>query len=437
MDDNQCIICHQNLPRESEATYQEHETPELIAKVGGQWTGPRHQHELQCEVAAGLQRRDARKFPGAQPVSFAGRHFEELKREDYYVCEKTDGLRVLMFMSYRRIPVPVPEPDQPPWREWPVCYLIDRRNDYYAVDGLKFPHQDDKTSQKFHKETILDGELVEDRLPNGKRLIKFLAFDLLIIDQKDLRERSLDKRLAYLKDFVLKPYQDWIASSSDIRDNQPFLFEGKQTEFSYALEKMFYDVIPKVKELHGNDGLIFTCRSTSYQSGTDQHILKWKPPNENTIDFLMRIKWSTSNPDPSDPDQSPQEDYYSLPKQFGLYIFHGQGNYSYIDDLHVTPEDWEDMKSKNYPLQDAIVECFVEDAPQINGDNGTNGQNHRRRWRFHRLREDKDEANHVSTYDSVKESIHDNVTQKVLTDQADEIRNSWKKRHTQTGSRAA
>ena len=51
-----------------------------------------------------------------------------------------------------------------------------------------------------------------------------------------------------------------------------------------------------------------------------------------------------------------------------------------------------------------------------------------RRWRFHRFRDDKMEANHISTFNSVIESIEDHVTEEDLLREADEIRRCWKGR---------
>lgn len=41
-------------------------------------------------------------------------------------------------------------------------------------------------------------------------------------------------------------------------------------ELSYAIEWMFEGILPKLP--HGNDGLIFTCRTSPYKFGTDENM---------------------------------------------------------------------------------------------------------------------------------------------------------------------
>lgn len=48
---------------------------------------------------------------------------------------------------------------------------------------------------KFHRDTILDGEIVNDILEDGTEQLKFLVFDALIVDGKNLMHRNLSTRL--------------------------------------------------------------------------------------------------------------------------------------------------------------------------------------------------------------------------------------------------
>ncbi|KAI5288244.1 Dcp1p-Dcp2p decapping enzyme complex alpha subunit [Ascosphaera aggregata] len=402
----------------------------------GPLAGSQLANDLKNEVAALLERRH-RAFPGAQPVSFARRHLHELTLRDYYVVEKTDGIRCLLYCARGDDANPA------------VHYLIDRKNDYRWVPGLHFPVQDNPNRE--HIDTILDGELVYDRFPGGFRQLKYLVFDCLVIDGLRLTHRTLDKRLGYFKQNILRPYQAFYENNPQAAEERPFIVEDKSTQFSYGMEMMFREIIPRVKKIHGNDGLIFTCRSTPYQFGTDQHILKWKPPKENTIDFRMRLEFPTVNsgedqsiddtttisPQQQEQQQQQQQqqqeqqlqphnhreskqftDYDAIPSAF-LFVFtdnrppHNQPTYQYFSQLFISPSDWEHLKSLNLPLDDTIVEAYLDEQ---------------KRWRFMRLRDDKDECNHISTVDSVIESIEDRVDEEDLIKAAGKIRTAWKER---------
>ncbi|RMZ81649.1 hypothetical protein DV737_g2424, partial [Chaetothyriales sp. CBS 132003] len=300
----------------------------ILGHVGAAWAGNELQIQFRQEVANLLGRPHNTRFPGAQPVSFSARHLDELKQRDYWVCEKTDGERFLLWMT-----------DDGPGSARQVVYLINRRNEYFYVPDFYFPHH--ARRGEFHRDTILDGELVEDKHPDGRREINFLVFDMLTIDGLSMMKRTLDKRMGYFKERVLKPYQ---------RDGHgPFAIKDKTIEFAYGLEKMFNEIIPKVKKLHGNDGLIFTCRETEYHPGTDEHILKWKPPEENTH---RRSHHAHSG--------GGVEDYDAWPQAFELWVYYGdnrgEAEYRKHDTLYVSPDEWERWKASGIPLQDSITD---------------------------------------------------------------------------------
>lgn len=365
-------------------------TPEIH---GTKVTGPALD-ELRWEVA-GLLERPNNKFPGAQPVSFARRHIEELKRQDYFVCEKTDGIRCLMYFLQ--------------WEGEDVTYLIDRKNDYYQVDKIHFR----KPTGEPHTSTILDGELVIDILPGKPPQRMYLVFDCMVLDGERLMKRTLDKRIAYFTKNVYEPYEKERAASSD--EPADFVVDWKKMEFGYGTEKMFKDTLPRLP--HGNDGLIFTCRTTPYQSGTDQHILKWKPAHENSVDFRMSFDFPMVEPDDSDDDKTPYPDYSAMP-HFTLSVFGGSGTREEIPYgvMIVEAPLWESWKALGRPLNDQIVECSL-----IEGN----------KWRFLRFRDDKHEANHISVVESVMESIQDKVSEEDLIKASKAIRDAWKERERQ------
>ena len=357
-------------------------------------------NELRWEVAS-LLGRNNEKFPGAQPVSFAKRHIEELKKQDYYVCEKTDGMRCLMYILVHE------------GKE--VTYLIDRNNDYHQVNHIHFPKPDtpEGGSSSFHPCTILDGELVIDVFPGRLPQMVYLVFDMMMLDGETCMHRTLDKRLAYFRDYVYGPYVKYRSSHPEDHAAD-FIVDWKKMEMGYGTEQMFKETLPKLP--HGSDGLIFTCRTTPYQFGTDQHILKWKPAHENSIDFRMILDFPPVDPDSDDEDPNSYPNYSAQPN-ITLVVNGGDRRGDIVYGTMVLDDSqWEAWKGLGQPLNDRIVECSLIESST---------------WRFLRFRDDKPEANHISTVESVMESIQDKVSEEDLIRASKSIRDEWKEREKQ------
>ncbi|KAF2219045.1 mRNA capping enzyme, catalytic domain-containing protein [Elsinoe ampelina] len=363
-----------------------------------------------------------RGFPGAQPVSFARRHLQELKDADYFVCEKTDGIRCLLFLSFHVTADGNTE----------MAFLVDRKNDFYFIDNPSFhfplPNQAPDT---FHTDTVIDGELVLDTYPDGRTVRRYLVFDCLALDGKPITNRTLDKRLGIFDANVFKPQQALLNKYPEEKEQQPFEVRMKKLDRAYGVEGIFKEM-PLLT--HGNDGIVFTCRTTPYKSGTDENILKWKPPHENTIDFKLQIGafprlggdtngHTFTNGTPTADDF----DYDACPS-FNLLVGEGRGRHSVFGTLFVSDDEWTSMKSLNQMLDARIIECYKDSQG---------------RWRFKRekdgtprFRDDKDDANHVSTVHSVLESIEDAVSEQDLIAHAAEIRARWKQREAEAARQA-
>ncbi|KAJ1554998.1 Dcp1p-Dcp2p decapping enzyme complex alpha subunit [Cladochytrium tenue] len=71
----------------------------MVPEIPGQPVEPRLQSQLQQIVARLFNARRGNDFLGCQPVSFGKRHLESLESEDYFVSEKADGVRCLLFTN--------------------------------------------------------------------------------------------------------------------------------------------------------------------------------------------------------------------------------------------------------------------------------------------------------------------------------------------------
>ncbi|KAK0560414.1 Dcp1p-Dcp2p decapping enzyme complex alpha subunit [Tilletia horrida] len=419
----------QHRPPHASFPQQQHQAP-LVPDVPGDLVrDPIIREALRAQVAelCGLPPTHQR-FVGSQPVSFDKHSLDILRAQDYWVCEKSDGQRVLVLVTVN-IHTGMQE-----------VFLIDRKNEFRYIPGLQFPSHKPK---EWHTHSLLDGELVLDLDPNtGKHYLVLLLFDCIVLDQENLSKRPLVKRYGRLQQFFHAPYERFCRENEAFRRNQPFKIQVKKMELSYGVVDVLLNHIPNLK--HGNDGLIFTCANDPYVFGTDPKILKWKPPSENSIDFRVRLRFPPdleADPEGTQPDFTAKP-FFMLEQHMGDSRRGGGGgeDYEFFDWMEMDDDEWEDFKRTGEQLDDRIVEVVwettypTEDSanghhPLHNGAGGGSTSARRRhppRWKFKRIRDDKKDGNHYTIVRKILSSIEDGVEQDELVAAQTSIKAAWK-----------
>ena len=366
---------------------------------------PALMQQLRHDVSR-LLHRESPRFPGAQPVSFAARHLEELQKADYFVCEKSDGLRCLMYLTAS------PEGQE-------HVFLIDRKNDFYLPGHLHFPLPDNE--QDFYRDTLVDGELVNDRAPGGGVVLRYLVFDCLALSGRLLTQRPLDKRLGFFRESVHRPHTELYRKYPEEKAFLPFDVAFKGMHRGYGIEDIFRSVLPKLA--HKSDGLIFTCRTSPYRFGTDPHILKWKPADENSVDFRVALDFPLADVDDADLAAGVDEPYpdWSAQPTVRLFVLGDGGRHVPYGELFLEPHEWAALRARDEPLDHRIFECYMDDQ---------------RRWRFMRFRDDKTAPNHISVVENVIDSITDRIGPDDLIAAQAAIRDRWKEREAEAAREA-
>ncbi|TPX53952.1 hypothetical protein PhCBS80983_g06090 [Powellomyces hirtus] len=331
-------------------------------------------------------------FPGAQPVALTRDHLQSLEREDYYVCEKSDGVRYLMLLMVTQ--------------KGPATFMIDRMNQLHYIDKMQFPlPRLPGDSIKFHNHTLLDGELVVD-VVGAHRTLTYLVFDFMFSNGEKHTHENYSRRLGIFQRDVQAPYEAHLKNNPELRNHQPFRLAIKAQQRSYGMSRVFEDI---TKQKHGNDGLIFTSVNLPYTPGTCPKILKWKPPELMTIDFQIKVDY--------DMDRKPQ---YSL--------FIGEnGHHRFHDRLSIETEVAAQWRIS--PPDGRIGEFrWDADWPTYVWEIGYVGKERRGGWRFIRFRDDKDMANDITVLQDTKLAILNGVSKEMLLSWTDSIRSFWKLR---------
>ncbi|KAJ2620919.1 Dcp1p-Dcp2p decapping enzyme complex alpha subunit [Coemansia sp. RSA 1290] len=324
-------------------------------------------------------------FPGSQPVSFTRtQSIPALLKEDYFVCEKSDGVRVLALMLLTT--------------NGPQTFFITRKNEYFYAPNTFFPVPNNDKFNQFHNRTLIDAELVVDREPDGRQVRKLLGFDALVVNGTSCMERKLEKRLGYLAEHIVKPFNRMCQHMRFSPEQAPVVVaEMKHFHRGYGVANVYDEIIPQLK--HESDGLIFTSVDAPYTIGTCDKIIKWKPANENSIDFKLSVRG---------------------PGEIMLMMWRGNSDYQDFGPLALRPEDVARLAQEQAQLDGRIAEVVYdpEYAPPA-------------QWRMMRFREDKDHGNHMSVVQRIIDSIKDGVSLDELRSFMPQIRENWKHRHNE------
>ena len=166
----------------------------------------------------------------------------------------------------------------------------------------------DEKAQQNKIQYLFDGELIVDEI-GGKNYLRYLIFDCIIYNFESVFSRSYKERLEYAQTYIntLELSKKFLGKANVL----PYTAAGTSEYKEITLYlKDFYRAFAKPEEMtnpeffirnmaprlpHKNDGIIFTQNKADYAvRGTDT-ILKWKPPHENSIDFLLVNNYSLAS----------------------------------------------------------------------------------------------------------------------------------------------
>ena len=190
-------------------------------------------------------------FPAPQPVSIEKKDFVKLNQYKYSVSLKLDGFRFLMYFIKDR-------------NNTNQCILINR--------ALQFFNITINAEETIYNGTLLDGELIYN---SDTKQWDFYIHDAVIICGNKINKLAHSVRLedtsCCINTFI---YSDNIINI-------------KVKEF-YPFEKLT-DFIENVYKLSdNNDGIILMPENLPVIAGTQYSMLKWKPDNKHTFDFLVK-----------------------------------------------------------------------------------------------------------------------------------------------------
>lgn len=209
-------------------------------------------------------------------------------RNNYTVTDKADGERRMLFVAKNG-----------------HIYLLN--------SNMKLLFTGAKTDNEELANTLIDGEIIaHDK--NGRYINLFAAFDIYFVNNKDVRanqfhippDKESDKNKSRLHILHTAMNAMDVKPIGDVTKSAPIRLSVKQFYASSARSDIFSGCSTILKREASNlfeyttDGLIFTPSDLGVGSNkvgeagplrksTWNHSFKWKPPQFNTIDFMVSV----------------------------------------------------------------------------------------------------------------------------------------------------
>jgi hypothetical protein len=238
------------------------------------------------------------RFPGTMPVSMCRKDIPIVQQGEYWLAEKTDGVRYLM--AFASTPA------------GPAALLVERSMAVYTFPG------GDALARALPTGTVLDGELVFNRLSGA---YVFLVFDLLFWGAEACLGARYGDRLSSIHLRVIPAYEKAVQGGA--LPAQHLRLVGKRFYRRMDIGRLFDRVLeegghrvyrddtcvtaylhylghgaggkrvqPEREVLsryyHKTDGIVFQP-DAPYVTGTDTAFLKWKWLDTVTVDFSMQL----------------------------------------------------------------------------------------------------------------------------------------------------
>ena len=241
-------------------------------------------------------------FPAPQPVSIEKKDFIKLKQYKYYTSLKFDGVRFLMYFIKDK-------------NDKNQCIIVNRALNFYSISI--------EAEDTLYNGTILDGEIIYDL--DNKRW-NFIVHDAIILCGNKINKLKHSMRLSDTKCCIQSfvSYNNTSTLNIIIKEFYPF------EEFKDFIENIY-------NKSDNNDGIIFMPENLPVISGTQYSMLKWKPKNKNTFDFLVKES------------------------EIGLQAFvFNNGNLTIFANIYEKTKEGKEFIEKVKQLDNYKNECIVE-----------------------------------------------------------------------------